>query len=114
MFEWFTDPSLEETSVGEKSPTGWGGGNLVPPKTYQFAATAPQDRHRATVDKVHIVRVWDIATNRELVDFHGYRYTVQSVAFHPNGRQITGAGYGPPQRRHDRTWRNVRLGHSAA
>ncbi len=32
-----TDPSLEETSVGEKFPTGWGSGNLVPPNTYRFS-----------------------------------------------------------------------------
>ena len=69
----------------------------------QWVADADTNhRHRAAIDSDHVVRVWDIATNRQLVAFHGHRYTVNSVAFHPNGRQITSAGYGPPQRRHVR------------
>lgn len=32
-----TDPSLEATAIGEKFPTGWGSGNLIPPGAYQFS-----------------------------------------------------------------------------
>ena len=48
----------------------------------------------ATAGMGRTVRVWDIATNRELVAFHGHPETVMGVAFHPNGRQLTSVGYG--------------------
>ena len=32
-----TDPSLEQTEIGEKYPMGWGTGNLIPPGAYKFS-----------------------------------------------------------------------------
>jgi WD40 repeat protein len=40
------------------------------------------------------VRLWEVATGRELATFRGHKFHVFAVAFHPDGRQILSGGYG--------------------
>ena len=38
------------------------------------------------------VRLWEVATGRELASFHGHTAILQAVAFHPDGRRIVSGG----------------------
>jgi hypothetical protein len=38
------------------------------------------------------VRLWEVATGRELANFHGHSGHVFAVAFHPDGRRILSGG----------------------
>jgi hypothetical protein len=55
-------------------------------------AFSPDGKSLASVSEGKDVRLWEVATGRELVTFHGHSSFVQAVAFHPDGRRFASGG----------------------
>ena len=55
-------------------------------------AFSPDGKLLVSVSEGKAVRLWEVATGRELARFHGHTAFLQAVAFHPDGRQIATGG----------------------
>ena len=57
------------------------------------AAFSPDGRRIVSVGPDNLLRIWDVATGRELLALKGYTGSVLSVAFSPDGRLIAAGDY---------------------
>ncbi|MCB9101985.1 MAG: protein kinase [Anaerolineales bacterium] len=57
-----------------------------------FAAFSPDGQTIATASDDKTIRLWDVATGREIRRFKGHKSGVKSVAFSPDGQTIVSAG----------------------
>src|SRR5262249_43310422 len=55
-------------------------------------ATSPDGRRLASADAAGVVRVWDDAAGRELLQLKGLAKPVTEVAFSPDGKRVAAGG----------------------
>jgi WD40 repeat protein len=62
---------------------------LESPKFRMWSDAFSLDGKRlATADHMGIVKIWDVATGRDVVQLHGHVGTITAVAFSPHGSQL--------------------------
>ena len=65
--------------------------NLNHAGTVYGVAFRPDGKRLATSSDAEIVKVWDVASGRELLSFTGHASAIVSIAFSPDGTQLATA-----------------------
>src|SRR5207245_1421030 len=70
----------------------FGSSKLRHPSYVYALAYSPDGTRLATGDKDGFVKIWDVATGRELLTYRGHKDAVNAVAYSPDGKLIASAG----------------------
>ncbi len=94
---WNTEPTWKVTSLAVREAA------------ITTAAFAPDHSHVATGGTDGVVRLWDVATGRELLAMHGHTQPIHMVKFSRDGTRIASNGNGESIRIWDRRTGALRL-----